>query len=71
MDKKLSQFQAFGLKVFIFTAKVVKTKKLRERNGLLGVVRMRRGVEKIAMGVSRFVEHRRGKSIAIDRYQNV
>ena len=50
---------------------MVKTKKLRERNGLLGVVRMRRGVEKIAMGVSRFVEHRRGKSIAIDRYQNV
>ena len=70
-------------------------KKLRERNGLLGVVRIRRGVEKIAMGVltpiamgvltpiaivekiamgiltPRFVEHRSGKSIAIDRYQNV
>ena len=44
---------------------------LRERNGLLGVVGMRRGVEKIAMGVSRFVEHRSGKSITIDRHQNV
>ena len=71
LDKKLSHFQAFGLKVFIFTAKATKTKKLRERNGLLGVVGMRRGVEKIAMGVSRFVGHRSGKSIAIDRYQNV
>ena len=73
LKKKLSHFQVFGLKVFIFTAKVAKTKKLRERNRLLGVVRMRRGVEKIAMGVStsRFVEHRSGKSIAIDRYQNV
>ena len=59
LDKKLSHFQAFGLKVLIFTAKAAKTKKLRERNGLLGVVRMRRGVEKIALGVSRFVEHRR------------
>ena len=28
-------------------------------------------IEKIAMGVSRFVEHRSGKSITIDRYQNV
>ena len=43
----------------------------KESNGLLGVVKMRRGVEKIAMGVSRFVGHRSGKSIAIDRYQNV
>ena len=43
----------------------------KESNGLLGVVKMRRGVEKIAMGVSKFVEHRSGKSIAIDRYQNV
>ena len=71
MDKKLSHFQTFGLKVFIFTAKAAKTKKLRERNGLLGVVGMRRGVEKIAVGVSRFVEHRSGKSVAIDRHQNV
>ena len=48
LDKKLSHFQAFGLKVFIFTAKGAKTKKLRERNRLLGVVRM-----------TRFGEHRR------------
>ena len=46
-------------------------KKLRERNGLLGVVGMRRGVEKIAMRVSGFLEHRSGKFIAIDRYQKV
>ena len=59
------------MKVFIFTAKAAKTKKLRERNGLLGVVGRTRAVEKIAMGVSRFVEHRSDKSIAIDRYQNV
>ena len=38
LDKKLSHFQAFGLKVFIFTAKVAKTKKLRERNGLLHII---------------------------------
>ena len=50
---------------------MAKTKKLREKNGLLGVVRMRRGVEKIAMGVSRFLEHRSDKSIAIDRHQNI
>ena len=35
------------------------------------MVGMRRGVEKIAMGVSRFVEHRSGKSITIDRHLNV
>ena len=59
VGQKTLSFPTFGLKVFIFTAKAAKTKKLRERNGLLGVVRMRRGVEKIALGVSRFVEHKR------------
>ena len=46
-DKKGSHFQRFGLKIFVFSAKAAKAKKLGVRDGLLGVVRVGGGKQKI------------------------
>ena len=65
VGQKISHFQSFGMKVFIITAEAVKTKELRKRSRPFAVVGIGRGIKKVAMGVSRFVEHRSDKSIAL------
>ena len=47
--QKSSHFQRFGLKIFIITAKVAKVQKLGVRDGLLGVVRVGGGKQKITV----------------------
>ena len=53
-DKKGSHFQRFGLKIFVIAAKAAKAQKLgkfwkRVRDGLLGVVRVEGGKQKISV----------------------
>ena len=49
-DKKGSHFQRFGLKIFVIAAKVkAKAQKLGVRDGLLGVVRVGGGKQKITV----------------------
>ena len=69
LDKKLS-FPSFWIESLHLHCKGGEDEETERKEWTAGVVRMRRGVEKIAMGVSRFVEYRSDKSIAIDRYQN-
>ena len=49
LDKKGSHFQRFGLKIFVIATKAGKTQKLGVRNGLLGVVRVGGGKQKITV----------------------
>ena len=51
-DKKGSHFQSFDLKIFVIAAKAAKAQKLRVRDGLLGVVRVGGGKQKIQLSSS-------------------
>ena len=48
-NKKGSHFKKFGLKIFLIAAKAAKAQKLRVRDGLLGVVRVEGGKQKITV----------------------
>ena len=48
-DKKGSHFQSFGLKFFVIAGKAAKAQKLGVRDGLLGVVRVGGGKQKITV----------------------
>ena len=48
-DKKCSHLQRFALKIFVIAAKSAKSQKLGVRDGLLGVVRVGGGKQKIAL----------------------
>ena len=50
-DKKGSHFQRCGLKIFVVAAKAAKAQKLGVRDGLLGVVRVGGGKQKITVWV--------------------
>ena len=46
-DKRDSHFQRFGLEIFVIAAKAAKAQKLGVRDGLLGVVRVAGGKQKM------------------------
>ena len=48
-DKKGSDFQRFGLKIFVIAAKAAKAKKLGVRDGLLGADRVGGGKQNITV----------------------
>ena len=48
-NKKGSHFKKFGLKIFVIAAKAAKAQKLGVRDGLLGVVRVGGGKQKITV----------------------
>ena len=48
-DKKGSHFQRFGLKIFVIAAKAAKGRKLGVRDGLLGVIMVGGGKQKITV----------------------
>ena len=55
--RKRSHFQRFGLKIFDDSTKAANTQELRVGDGLLGVIWVRGGKQKVPMGVNRLVIH--------------